>query len=330
MKFFRNGDSGKLECLVCGHHCQLGPGQRGICGVRQNTGSEIVCLTAGRITCIHPDPMEKKPLFHFLPGEKVLSVGSWGCNMNCPWCQNWEISQNYPMDSAAHVTEPWELIEITEREKVPALGFTYNEPTVALEYMIETLILAKKRSIKTILVTNGYFSSEATQALIPLLDGVNIDLKFFQTGKYQKYTRGKLELVKQNISQLWDAGVWVELTSLIIPKFNDDKVEWKNAAQWLKSISPSIPWHFTGFHPSYKMSDGYPTPPALLGELRTLAMKEGLDYVYSGNTVPGFTHTICPDCKKELIHRDGYKIISHGFSGICGGCGKNIPGVWKI
>lgn len=331
MDFWKTTEDGRLLCLVCGHRCLLADGQRGLCSVRENRGGRIHCLTAGRLTAIHADPMEKKPLFHFLPGTRVMSVGSWGCNMTCPWCQNWQISQNRPQEEdSKEVTEPWELIEITERQKIPSLAFTYNEPTIALEYILDTFALAKGRGLRTVLVTNGFFSLVACGALAEVTDAMNIDLKLFNGQRYRRTTGGKLELIKHNIEELVSKKVWVELTSLIVPGVNDSQEEWAQATQWLVSVDPSIPWHFNAFHPSFEMGHTPPTDPSLLRRLKHQAQDLGARFVYTGNIPEAESHTDCPHCGKTLITRQDYEVhLSPNFRGVCPACQKEVPGVWE-
>ncbi|MBN1486309.1 MAG: AmmeMemoRadiSam system radical SAM enzyme [Anaerolineae bacterium] len=325
-----------VQCRVCEHFCTLRPEEWGRCGVRVNRGGKIYLTVYGKAVAVHIDPIEKKPLYHFLPGGRALSIGTLGCNMRCRWCQNWEISQTRPHDldsqGLGQDLLPEQLVDIAVREGVEAIAYTYNEPTVFFEYTYDTAVLAYERGIKNIYVSNGFMSSEVLERLSPYLDSINIDLKGFTEAFYQEYTGARLAPVKRNIKTFaQETQTWVEVTTLVIPGLNDSDEELRACAEWLSGINPDIPWHISAFHPAYEMQDRPRTPPSTLERAYQIGQDAGLHFVYVGNIWdPTRESTYCPNCGALLIRRSGFNTHMHWqMPGVCPKCGTHIPGVWS-
>ncbi len=325
----------RVQCRVCEHYCTLEPGAWGKCGVRLNRDGAIYLSVYGEAVAAHLDPIEKKPLYHFLPGTQALSIGTYGCNMQCQWCQNWQLSQVRQTDPGTRQLGdklvPQALVDSAQRQKTASIAYTYNEPTVFLEYTLDTAKLAQPQNIKNVYVSNGFMTPDALDVLEPYLDGINIDLKGFTESLYQEYTSTRLAPVKRNIATLaQDTSVWVEVTTLIIPGLNDSDVELQAAAEWLAAISPDIPWHLSAFHPTYRMNDRPRTPPETLARAYDIGKAAGLHFVYVGNVHdPRRSNTYCPQCGELLIARRGFGARARWETpGICHGCGRHIPGVW--
>ncbi|MCD6225932.1 AmmeMemoRadiSam system radical SAM enzyme [bacterium] len=333
----------KIKCLACSHYCHLAPGQVGICGVRENQGGKLVSLVAGKAVGMGLDPVEKKPLFHFLPGSQVLSFGTLGCNFRCLFCQNWFQSQSPKgktreerrllIDQYSQPFSPQEIVSLAVENGISSIAYTYNEPTVFIEYALETMTLAKKKGIKNIWVSNGFLSRESFARVKELIDGINIDLKSFREEFYQEICGGQLKPVLENIKRFFRAGVWIEVTTLVIPGKNSSSRELKQIAKFLKDISPDIPWHITAFYPQYKMTHLPPTSPETLWKAWEIGKEEGLKFVYVGNIADSQrSTTFCPACGAELIRRDGYQVEIEKLDlqkGRCSVCGEKIPGRWQ-
>ncbi len=333
---------GKLKCTACAHYCVVSPGFSGACGVRKNVGGKLYLLAYGSPVSLCVDPMEKKPLFHFLPGQQILSLGTLGCNFGCDFCQNWDISQAMKrarLEKGRELKEedffeetwpPEKLVGYAADNGIPAIAFTYNEPGILHEYALDTFKLALKKKIRTVYVSNGFASREAIDAVSPRLDAINIDLKSFQDGFYRRVCKGRLEPVLDSIKRYHKKGVWVELTTLAIPGQNDSDAELRQIAEFIASVDKTIPWHVTAFHPDYKMTGTPSTPLETLLKARKIGLAAGLKFVYAGNVSHAESEsTCCPQCKKMLIERKGYSVDSFGFTGKCPSCKTRIPGVWK-
>jgi pyruvate formate lyase activating enzyme len=324
-----------VRCGVCRHTCLIPEGKTGICGIRRNDDGKIVLTVYGKASSVAIDPIEKKPLYHVLPGSKILSVGSIGCNFRCSFCQNWEISQAMrepALKGAIRLTdaEPETLVEQCVKRKIPAIAFTYNEPAILLEWAIDTFKLAKKHGIRTVFVSNGYASDESVRKLKGLLDAVNIDLKAFNPSFYAKECGAKLENVLATITAMKKAGIWVELTTLIIPGMNDSDAELRKAAAWIAALDKKIPWHITAFHPDYKLTTIPPTSLATLKRAHDIAKKAGLEHVYVGNLPSGRENTLCPKCDAVLVERDGFRVYGNRLKdGRCPECKHAIAGIWQ-
>lgn len=338
----------KIKCLACSHYCQILPGKTGICGVRQNINGQLKLLVYGRAIAAHIDPIEKKPLFHFLPGEPVFSIGTIGCNFGCDFCQNWDISQASKQikkqtkeDQEAIVLgeimemgqdlPPARIVEYCKQQAVNIIAYTYNEPTIFFEYAFDTARLAASRGMKNAFVSNGYMSKEALEKIQPYLDGINVDLKSFSDDFYRQTCRAKLGPVLKNIERIYKMGIWIEVTTLLIPDKNSSKNELKKIAEFIVSVSPDIPWHVSAFYPTFKMTDVQPTSLDLLINAHDIGKKAGLNYIYTGN-IPNsnYESTICPKCDNMVVERRGYSIGAVNLDkGKCAKCGLEIPGVWR-
>lgn len=323
---------GRVRCQLCAHRCLIPLGGRGICQVRENQGGTLYTHTYGRLVSQALDPIEKKPLFHFLPGAPALSIATVGCNFRCQFCQNWEISQ-YPKEHGGSVlgelVEPREVVAQAQAAGAPIIAYTYTEPTVFFEFAYETSRLAHQAGIKNVFVSNGYLTREAAQEIAPYLDGINIDLKSFRDEFYRRYCGASLQPALDTIELMVKLGVWVEVTTLIIPGWNDSPEELRWLAQFLRGISPAIPWHISRFLPAYQVFDRPPTPVGTLLAARDIGRQAGLQYVYLGNVPGQGEDTLCPDCGAPLIRRHGFQVVeNHLTEGRCPACRREIPGRW--
>jgi pyruvate formate lyase activating enzyme len=317
--------NGKLECLLCPHFCKISEGKTGICGVRKNMGERIELLTYGVISGYSLDPVEKKPLYHFFPGFNILSVGSYGCNMRCDFCQNYHISQNIPKNISGD-SGPGEIVNnvLSARRNI-GLAFTYNEPGIWFEFVMDTATLVKEKGLYTAMVTNGYINSDPLNELLKVIDAFNVDLKAFNNNFYKKLTGASLEPVKSSLKQIVNAGRHLEITTLLITGQNDNKTEMENQVKWIASeLGDEIPFHLSRYFPMYKRDD--PTTPheTLTGHFE-IASKY-LKYVYMGNTLSeSGQDTRCPDCHTVVTKRSGYHTQNLSTNnGRCPGCGKEI------
>ncbi len=327
MFYERAGDS-RVRCKLCPWNCLLEDGKRGICGGRENRRGVLYAINYGKITALAIDPIEKKPLFHFYPGSPILSISTFGCNFQCPWCQNWHISRASLEESVYDEVEPQRVVEYAKRYGVPFIAYTYNEPLVWYEYVYDVSKLARREGMKNVLVTNGFVEEEPLEELLPYVNAANVDVKAFREEVYRKYIKGKLAPVLQNVETMHEKGVHVETTYLVIPGINDDLSEIRKFCRWvLDALGPDVPVHFSRFFPHYKMSHLPPTPLELLIKAREIAMEEGLRYVYVGN-VPGHEgeNTHCPSCKRPVIKRVGFEITEWRLSdeNRCEFCGERV------
>jgi pyruvate formate lyase activating enzyme len=322
--FYEKLENKKVKCNLCPHNCIIKNGLTGICKVRKNIDGNLYSLNYGEITAISNDPIEKKPLFHFYPGENILSLGTWGCNFKCAFCQNFEISQERPY--SIYKIEPKELAEIILNKKEKMVAFTYSEPIVWYEYIFDVVTLLKKHGIKIVLVTNGYINKEPLKKLIPYIDAVNIDLKGFNDEFYKKIIGGNKEPVMKVIKLCFENNIHVEITTLVVTNGNDDEKELEQLFKWISSISRDIPLHLSRYYPSYKYKEA-PTNIYFLEKLYNMAKKH-LNYVYLGNVWDEkYESTHCPKCNTLLIERNGYniKIQNIDEKGRCKNCLKKIP-----
>jgi pyruvate formate lyase activating enzyme len=324
-KFWKKAD-GKVFCDLCPHMCAIAPEKRGICGVRQNHNGTLTTLIYGKASSIHVDPIEKKPLFHFMPGEMALSLGSIGCNFRCLHCQNYSISQAKVEMFQMSNLSPEQVSEISERDRCRIISWTYNEPTIWHEFTFDSSVVAKERGLATTYVTNGYINEEPLREIAPFLDAMNIDVKAFKDEFYRKVCKAHLQPVLNTVELAHSLGIHVELTYLIIPNMNDSEDEIRDFAKWVSTVSVEIPVHFTRFHPDYMMTDIGPTPISTLDMAFNTAKKEGLAFVYLGN-VPSDDreNTYCPDCGTLVIQRTGFRTnIVELKDGKCGKCGRSL------
>jgi pyruvate formate lyase activating enzyme len=320
------------RCNLCGHRCKIKEGKRGICAVRENRGGKLYSLVYGRIVAEYIDPIEKKPLFNFLPGSRAFSIGTVGCNFHCKHCQNSDISQ-YPHENRGAIIgqehPPEQVIAAAKIAGCETIAYTYTEPTVFFEFAYDTALLAREEGIKNIFVSNGYLSDEAARQIAPYLDAINIDLKAFSNKFYKTMCGARLKPVLQTIELMKKLGVWVEITTLIIPGLNDGEQELRDIARFVRNVGADIPWHVTQFYPAYKLLDVSVTPVAVLRRARAIGIEAGLRYVYEGN-VPGEggENTYCYSCGALLIERHGFELLQNRMQeGKCPVCGKTIDGV---
>jgi pyruvate formate lyase activating enzyme len=325
----------KVKCNLCNHRCHIKNGRRGICGVRENRGGNLETLVYGKVVARHIDPIEKKPLFHFLPGSLSYSIATVGCNFKCRFCQNADIAQ-MPSDHNGRIVgdafSPEDAVAAALKGNCKTIAYTYTEPTIYFEYAYDTAKLAAEKGIRNIFVTNGYMTQEALEMIHPFLDAANVDLKAFTEDFYKATCKAKLVHVKETLKQMKALGIFVEVTTLIVPGLNDDKRELENLSSFLASeLGPGTPWHISRFHPTYNLLDRPPTPVETLIRAREIGMKAGLKYVYTGN-VPGETSekTFCDQCDHLLIDRWGYYVKSNRIKhGKCPQCHAAVDGVWE-
>lgn len=323
---------GKVQCELCPRRCILAPGQRGDCRARENIDGDLETLVYGNPCAVHVDPMEKKPLFHFLPGSPVFSVATAGCNLHCRFCQNWEISQRSPEETNNLYLPPDKLVATAAKSNCRSIAYTYSEPAVFYEYMYDSSVLARRQGMKNVMVTAGYIEEKPLRELCPVIDAANVDLKG-DDDYYRDVCLGALAPVRRTLEIMVKEGIWVEITNLIVPTLNDQPEKIAQLAQWVfDRLGPDVPLHFSRFHPMYKLRNLPPTPVETLKTAREIALGKGLHYVYTGN-VPGLEgeSTFCPKCEKPVIKRIGYRILENKLKdGSCGSCGQPIAGVWKI
>ncbi len=328
--FYEKLEGGDVRCGLCNHFCRIKPGKRGLCSVRENMDGTLETLVYGRLVAMHVDPIEKKPLYHFMPGHLSYSIATAGCNFRCLHCQNADISQI----SAERDIIPGEMIE-PERVVAEALAagcksvaYTYTEPTIFFEYALDVSRLAKERELKNVFVSNGYISEEAARAIEPYLDAINVDLKG-DDEFYKKVCGARLEPVKRTIELMADLGIWVEVTTLLIPGYNDSDQQLRDIAEFLVGVSPDIPWHVTAFYPTYKLKDAPPTPAKTIRRAAEIGRDAGIKYVYGGNIPGEDENTVCPRCGETLVERFAFRVARNGVvQGKCPKCGEEVPGVW--
>ncbi len=333
-RLYKKETDGRVSCFLCHHFCSIADKHRGICGVRENRDTTLYSLVYGQVVAKNIDPIEKKPLFHFLPESRTYSIATVGCNFSCRHCQNASISQpgSFSAQNVPGTTKTPEcIVESAITAKCESISYTYVEPTIFFEFAYDCMVLAKKNNLRNVFVSNGYMSRDAIDVLAPLLDAINIDLKSFRNDFYQSVCGAKLQPVLDNIARLHAAGVWVEVTTLLIPGVNDGEDELRKIADFLVSIDPAIPWHVTGFHPTYKMTNRPPTTIEALEHAREVGLKQGLQFVYAGNRPgSGAENTICPSCKCTLIDRHGFAVQKNSMdNGKCSICTLPIAGLWE-
>lgn len=323
-----------VECQLCAHGCRIKEGKKGICRVRQNVEGELYTLVYGKTVAQHVDPIEKKPLFHFLPGTLTYSIATRGCNFRCLHCQNSSISQiTADLDPAGFTVDvtAQQVVKNAVDSGCASISYTYSEPTVFFEFTYDCCREAAEHSVGNVMVSNGYMSSQAAQMLSPYLDAVNIDLKSFRDDFYRKVCGARLQPVLDTITLLRKLGVWVEVTTLVIPGVNDSTEELRELASFLVNVDGEIPWHVTAFHPSYQMREIGRTPPETLSRAREIGFSAGLKYVYEGN-IPGSggENSYCPGCGMKVISRYGFSIDDNRIiNDRCPECSNLIAGVWS-
>lgn len=331
---YKKLEDNKVQCNVCNHHCTILPTKRGICGVRQNDNGTLNLLVYGKAISEAIDPIEKKPLFHFLPGSLTLSIATVGCNFRCDNCQNWQISQASKQTGYTDLKitgeelPPDKVVADAIENDCKSIAYTYTEPTIWMDYALDCMKLAHKHGLKNCWVSNGYMSSETLELILPYLDAINVDLKFFNDKYYRKICGGKLDPVLENLQKIKKAGVWTEVTTLSIPTLSDDESQFTEIARFIKNkLGPETPWHISAFSPeiSYKMTHLPATKTATLKKAYDIGKKTGLQYVYTGN-MPGLEseNTYCPKCATLIIERAGFASTRHDSQGKCPSCNKKI------
>lgn len=322
----------KIRCTLCPRECVIDDLERGYCGVRENRGGTYYTLVHSRPCSAHIDPIEKKPLFHFLPGTLAFSIATVGCNVECIFCQNWEISQIRPEQAQNYDLPPKKVAEIASKENCKSIAYTYTEPVVFQEYMYDCAAEGRKKNVRSVMISNGYIKEEPMLELCDVLDAVKIDLKAFTQKFYTELVSGELQPVLDILTLLAKKKMWFEIVYLVIPTKNDDKGELREMCQWIaQDLGPDVPIHFSRFYPQYRLKNLSPTPPRTLRTAREIALSEGLHFAYIGN-LPGDEgeSTFCPNCNKVVIRRIGYQILKNDLKdGMCPHCGTKIPGVWK-
>ena len=339
---YQKQDQGRVRCQLCAHGCLIKPGDRGICQVRENQEGTLYTLVWGKPISGSVDPIEKKPLFHFLPGSTSYSIATLGCNFQCGFCQNWNISQ-YPRQEKGgeipgggphgELVPPGRVVQEALTQDCASISYTYTEPTIYFEYAHDCMELAVRQGLKNVFVSNGYESPQCLEACRGLLHAANIDLKSFRDEFYKSECKARLQPVLDTLKGMHAAGIWLEVTTLVIPDKNDDPGELRELTAFLvKELSPEVPWHVSAYHPQYKYQDSGigPTPVKTLERALEIGRQAGLLYVYAGN-VPGHDSesTACPGCGRRVVGRRGYRILGLDLKdGACPGCGRPIPRVW--
>jgi pyruvate formate lyase activating enzyme len=330
-RFFEREEDGRLRCTLCPRECLLAEGQAGFCSVRENRGGSMVLLAYGKSTGYAVDPVEKKPLYHFLPGTEVLSFGTVGCNLGCRFCQNWNISKARASGRDLATRTPQQVVDLAVAAGCPSIAFTYNDPIIWAEWAIDVAREARLRGVRTVFVTSGFVEERAREEIFSWMDATNVDLKSFTEEFYAKVTLSHLAPVLETLEWLARQGrVWTEVTNLLIPGLNDDPAETRRLAGWMAArMGPDVPLHFSAFHPSWKMTDRPPTPPSTLTRARSIAREEGLRHVYTGNVHdPEGQTTFCPRCGGAVVVRDRNAVRRNrlGPGGTCRECGERIAG----
>jgi pyruvate formate lyase activating enzyme len=325
-------EGNRVHCFLCPRHCHIHDGQSGFCFIRVNRGGKLYSLGYGSPAALQVDPIEKKPLNHFLPGTRVFSLGTAGCNMGCFFCQNWDISKSRQDQVHSQAIAPEQMPLLAKKHNCPSIAFTYNEPTIWGEYVVDICHEAKKQGLKTVMVTNGYVTREAFHDIYDHIDAANVDLKAFTENFYGKITLTHLQPVLDTL--LWlkkETNVWFEITNLMIPTLNDAPEETRRLADWiLENLGPDVPLHFTAFHPDFKLQDKPRTPPETLHRARAIALEAGLHFVYEGNIYSEAANTSCPKCGTVLIQRSWHTVETNRMrNGACSKCGYRVPGIWS-
>ncbi len=332
-RLYEKSDDRKVRCFLCSHRCLIKEGATGICGVRKNQGGTLYSLVYGKVIARNVDPIEKKPLFHFLPGSRSFSIATVGCNFKCRFCQNSDISQMVVDQNQiwGEDASPESVVEQAVRSRSESISYTYTEPTIYFEFALETARVAVQKRLRNVFVTNGFMTEECLKEIHPDLHAANVDLKAFTEGFYKKQCGARLAPVMKSIEAMVKMGVWVEVTTLLIPGLNDSEEELRSIADFLVGLNPGIPWHISRFHPTYRLMDVSATPPESIRRAREIGLERGLQYVYTGNLPgDGGEKTVCANCRELLIDRYGFTVRKNLIQdGACSKCGTRIPGVWK-
>lgn len=330
-RFYKKLPGKRVECELCAKRCRVDDTERGFCGVRENHGGDYRTLVWGRACAMNLDPIEKKPLFHFCPGAWTFSIATAGCNMDCKACQNWQISQSRPEQVRSVDLPPQKVVEATKHAGSRIVTYTYTEPVVFLEYVLDTAAVARKAGMKNCMVTGGNIEVAPLKEACAAVDAIKVDLKSFSENTYEKMCKGQLKTVLRTVENIRKFSCWLEIVYLVIPTVNDSAQELRAASQWIKAnLGPDVPLHFTRFHPDYQLKHLPPTPYETLRRAFEIGREQGLHFVYVGNIPsPGAEDTLCPKCKRVLITRRGFSVTGNKLDqGKCSGCHTVIPGVW--
>lgn len=330
-RHYKKLEGGGIECGLCPRHCMITDLERGFCGVRENRGDTYYSLVYGLPCAVNIDPIEKKPLYHFHPGTEAFSIATAGCNVNCKFCQNWDISQNRPEQTNNIALSPEQAVKTCRERKIPTIAYTYNEPVIFYEYMYDIAELGRKQGIKSVMITGGYIEQQPLAELIPVLDAIKVDLKAIRPEYYRQIVNGELQPVLDRLVQMKNAGIWIEIVYLIVPTLNDSDEEFRELSQWIKNdLGAETPLHYSRFFPQYLLKHLPPTPLSTMQKAYDISKAEGLPFVYLGN-IPSHPSesTYCPACGEIVIGRRGYSIIKYNIeNGVCKACGHKIPGVF--
>ncbi|MBC8359416.1 MAG: AmmeMemoRadiSam system radical SAM enzyme [Candidatus Aminicenantes bacterium] len=331
-KLYRALQGNKVSCFLCNHRCEIVDSKFGICGVRQNKKGKLYTHVFGEVIAAHIDPIEKKPLYHFLPGTTSFSIATIGCNFRCPFCQNWQISQASKRKETGLSDQkllPQEVVDRAKNHGCQSISYTYTEPTIFFEYAYETAKLAAEEGLANIFVTNGYMTAEALETIKPYLNACNVDLKSFREKFYKEICQGRLQPVLDSIRLMKKLNIWVEVTTLVVPGVNDGEEELRDIARFIAETDPNIPWHISRFHPSYEYTNTYSTPIETLRMALSIGEKEGLRYIYIGNVMGESENTLCPSCGKTVIQRQGFFTSTNKVKDSkCSFCGNPISGIF--
>ncbi|MGA2114960.1 MAG: AmmeMemoRadiSam system radical SAM enzyme [Bryobacteraceae bacterium] len=331
-RFYEKLPYKKTKCKLCPRECVIDDRERGYCGVRENRGGTYYSLVYARVCAAHPDPIEKKPLFHFLPGTMAFSVATAGCNVNCKFCQNWDISQVRPEQVASNFLPPKELAALTRQYQCLSIAFTYSEPVVFCEYVLDAAAAGRAAGLKSVVISGGHIQQEPLKQLCSRVDAIKIDLKAFSEKYYKEVVNGELKPVLNALATIRKLGTWTEVVYLVVPTLNDSDEEFRGLARWIKNeLGRDVPLHFSRFHPDYLLKDLPPTPLPTLERAKAICDAEGLDYVYIGNVAPGHPaeNTWCPKCRRVVVERAGFTIRALALDGgKCRFCQHAIPGIW--
>jgi pyruvate formate lyase activating enzyme len=323
-------DNKMVHCFLCGHQCRIAEGKAGFCGVRKNEAGTLFSLVYRNAIATNVDPIEKKPLYHFQPGSQSFSIATAGCNFHCGFCQNWEISQMNILEVPDYISRdlgPDAVVSGAIRKNCQSISYTYTEPTIYFEYAYDCAKIAREKGLKNVFVTNGYMSKEALRMIQPYLDASNVDLKYFKDESYRKVCSGSLQPVLDSIKLMKEMGIWVEITTLVVPGSNDSPEELKGIAEFLAGVDKFMPWHISRFFPNYKLTDLDATPEETLKNAEEIGRKAGLKYIYVGNVHGWGNDTHCHNCKKLLIKREGFNILENNIKeSKCSFCSAVIPG----
>jgi len=328
---YESAAGGKVLCRLCAHRCLIADSKFGVCSVRQNQGGKLMTLVYGEVIAAHIDPIEKKPLFHFLPGTSSFSMATVGCNFRCGFCQNWQISQagRKKASFGGEELSPEDAVGIAKARGCRSISYTYTEPTIFFEYACDTARLAKAQGLANVFVTNGFMTAEALEAARGWLDAANVDLKSFREETYRRVCGGHLQPVLDSIALMKKLGVWIEVTTLVVPGMNDGDEELAEIARFLAGVDVDLPWHISRFHPDYRYTEASATPAKTLKRAHDLGKEAGLRFIYIGNMTGESEDTLCPTCGKVLVRRRGFSVSENKIrDSSCPECGAKIAGVW--